>query len=210
MTSNTDMKKLNGAWSAIWTDFGRSPPVGAFDAVVQHYRARRGYHTITHLLHVLSLWLENHALFQKPACAGLALFYHDAIYEPLHSDNEARSADFAEDVAMQAGLGTDDIAAIRCMILATRHDEMPAEPDAQRVVDIDLSILGADERAYDAYAEGVRYEYRHVPGPLYRKGRAKVLKEFLARETVFQTPEFTKRYEARARENLRRELGTLA
>lgn len=194
----------------IWAGFATPPPADAFDAVVGRYRERKGYHAATHLLHVVSLWIENRALFRNPACAGLALFYHDAIYKPARSDNEERSAEYAEQVAALAGLDAESVATIRFLILATRHNDVPADPDAQLVVDIDLSILGAERSVYDAYAEGVRYEYRHVPGPLYRRGRAKVLEAFLSRERVFQTPAFMKRYENRARENLQRELGTLA
>ena len=186
MRPNNDINALHDAWSMIWAGFATPPPAGAFDAVVRQYRERKGYHTERHLSHVMSLWLENRALFRNPACAGLALFYHDAIYEPARSDNEARSADHADEIARLAGLDAKAIATIRFLILATGHNEVPAEPDAQLFVDIDLSILGVERGVYDAYTEGVRYEYRHVPGPLYRRGRAKVLEEFLSRERIFQ------------------------
>lgn len=45
------------------------------------------------------------------------------------------------------------------LILATKHDIPPKDPDAKIVVDIDNAILGKDSRTYNQYAKDVRREY---------------------------------------------------
>ena len=93
-------------------------------------------------------------------------------------------------------------------MLATRHAAVPVDADAQLVVDIDLSILGASMDDYARYVEGVRKEYAHVPGSLFNRGRRMLLEQFLARERIFLTSVFAP-LEQRARENLRHELQSL-
>jgi predicted metal-dependent HD superfamily phosphohydrolase len=86
--------------------------------------------------------------------------------------------------------------------MATRHEALATMPDAQFVVDIDLSILGATEEAYSRFEENVRKEYRWVPSMIFRRKRAEILQSFLARPTIYSTKPFQARYEAQARRNL--------
>ncbi|MFA4892447.1 hypothetical protein [Brevundimonas sp.] len=86
------------------------------------------------------------------------------------------------------------------------------EPDdalGARLVSIDLSILGAAPERYDAYAAAIRHEYRHVPTPLYRAGRAAILGRFLDSGRLFADPDRAERFEAPARANLAREIVAL-
>jgi predicted metal-dependent HD superfamily phosphohydrolase len=46
-----------------------------------------------------------------------------------------------------------------------------------------------------------------VPGAIYRSKRSAILKRLLMRPTIYSTRYFGERYEARARENLKRSLG---
>jgi predicted metal-dependent HD superfamily phosphohydrolase len=48
-----------------------------------------------------------------------------------------------------------------------------------------------------------------VPDAAYRAGRAAVLERFLTRAAIFPDPRFAERYEARARENIAREIASL-
>lgn len=77
------------------------------------------------------------------------------------------------------------------------------------MISIDLSILGADPERYSAYVADVRREYAHVRDPLWRTGRALVLKRLLEGEAIYPDPDFRKRLEAQARANIEAELKTL-
>lgn len=138
-----------------------------------------------------------------------ALLFHDAIYDPRRQDNEARSADWACSVMDEIGCPDDAKARVRRMILATGHSSEPGTPDEALLLDIDLSILGSDEAAFDEYDRSIREEYSWVPEPDYRRERAKVLESFLGRERLYHTALYRRRYEARARMNLERALARL-
>ena len=61
----------------------------------------------------------------------------------------------------------------RGVIMATRHDAIPADADAAVLVDVDLSILGAPPRRFDEYEREVREEYARVPEVIFRRERRK-------------------------------------
>jgi predicted metal-dependent HD superfamily phosphohydrolase len=77
------------------------------------------------------------------------------------------------------------------------------------VCDVDLSILGRAAGEFDEYERRIREEYRLVPDPLYRAGRARALEKLLSRDPLFGTDYFRRRYEDSARSNLRRSLKSL-
>ena len=72
-----------------------------------------------------------------------------------------------------------------------------------------MSTCPFSAEEFDEYERRTREEYRHVPEPLYRTGRARVLETFLSRDPLFRTPHFRGRFEATARHNLRRSLASL-
>jgi predicted metal-dependent HD superfamily phosphohydrolase len=86
--------------------------------------------------------------------------------------------------------------------MATRHDATPTDSDEQLLVDIDLSILGANRERFAEYDRQVRAEYSWVPGFIYNMKRKGVLKAFLARPSIYNTSYFRERYEQQARINL--------
>jgi predicted metal-dependent HD superfamily phosphohydrolase len=86
---------------------------------------------------------------------------------------------------------------------------VPIGYDEQILTDIDLSILGAEARAFSQYEKRIRFEYAWVPWDEYSAGRARILQSFLDRTTIYSTPLFIQMYEARARENLARSIEKL-
>ncbi len=139
-----------------------------------------------------------------------ALWFHDAIYDPRGSDNEARSARLAEHVLAAAGLSPAIVARVAACIRVTEHRGEPAAPDEALVLDVDLSILGQDEATFDAYERQVREEYNWVPEAQFRSARTDVLRRFLERRHIYNTDHFRRRYEARARENLAHSIAALS
>ncbi|MDF2467560.1 MAG: hypothetical protein K0Q43_5795 [Ramlibacter sp.] len=137
------------------------------------------------------------------------MWFHDAFYDPKRDDNEGRSAQWARDSVLEAGLPAGIADRLHALVLATRHEAVPEDADAQLLVDVDLAILGSDPARFDESDEQIRLEYAHVPEDKYRAGRRRVLGEFLARPRLYSTDYFYSRYERQARENLSRTLARL-
>jgi predicted metal-dependent HD superfamily phosphohydrolase len=136
----------------------------------------------------------------------LALWFHDAIYDVKRHDNEEKSADWARTSASTAGVSAEVCDRVYSLILTTRHKAVPRGTDAEILVDVDLSILGAAPDRFDEYERQVRGEYAWVPEFIFRRERKAVLKEFLARPRIFSSTHFRDRYEQQARSNIERSL----
>jgi predicted metal-dependent HD superfamily phosphohydrolase len=179
-----------------------------------HEGPDRGYHGWSHPLALLALLDEVEAELADPLAVRCAILLHDAIYEPRRADNETRSAELAR--RMLDGVVADSTLdrAVR-LIEATQRHAIPKGlapgdvDDMARFLDMDLSILGAKPQVFDAYELGVRHEYREVPEDLFRQGRAAILEGFLKREALYFSDWGRARFEARARENLKRSIAQL-
>ncbi|RUX02799.1 MAG: hypothetical protein EOS71_11055 [Mesorhizobium sp.] len=179
------------------------------------YRAAgRHYHNLAHIEAMLTLAGDYRTLLDDPEAVEAAIWFHDAIYDSRAKDNEAQSAALAEQkLAGRTDAGR--LSRVSAMILATATHQLPlfddaaATRDASLFLDMDLSILGADAVAFDAYERAVRREYGWVEEPMWRAGRGAVLKTFLARPHIFHTQEFQQRFEPQARLNMARSLQAL-
>lgn len=139
----------------------------------------------------------------------LAILFHDAVYDPRRSDNEAASATLFTRLAGAAPLvGAAAVDRIAASIHATRAHAPSDDPGTRLLLDLDLLVLGDAPDRYRAYAGAVRREYAHVPDALWAAGRDAVLAGFLARARIFQTDTFAVR-EAAARANLMAERESL-
>ncbi|MET0334742.1 MAG: N-methyl-D-aspartate receptor NMDAR2C subunit [Rhizobacter sp.] len=205
------MNELLPAWQRAWSLAGLAePPRAVFDALCAAYaEPQRRYHTLQHLSECLAQADEIERLAEHPGEVLLALWFHDAIYDIPGRSNEARSADWAREVITQAG-SAEAAARVHRLVMMTEHHAVPDTLDAQVMVDVDLSILGADAGRFDEYERQVRDEYRHVPMFIYRRKRREVLQGFLDRPQMFNTEVYRSRLESRARENLRRSIAQLS
>ncbi|MCY1524654.1 hypothetical protein D9M68_595970 [compost metagenome] len=75
------------------------------------------------------------------------------------------------------------------------------------LIDIDLSILGAERTRFDEYERQVHAEYGFVPEEIRLPRRRAILQRFLDRPAIYATPRLHGLLEARARENLQRSIG---
>lgn len=195
------MNGLRLRWPAVWQRLGASstPDIGA---LLQRWaEPQRRYHTTAHLAHCLATYDRNPL---RDARVELALWFHDAVYDPHASDNEERSAELAHSVAATAGLTSETIDVVASCILATRHREPPANAAQALTLDVDLAILGETHRRFDHYDAAIRAEYAWVPEETYRRERGRILAGFAKRDDLFTTPWFRRRYMDQARANLLR------
>jgi predicted metal-dependent HD superfamily phosphohydrolase len=181
------------------------------DLLERYGEPHRRYHNLDHIHACLQMLAGVAGISDADRhVIGLALWWHDAIYDPARADNEARSADLAASALKAAGEPETVRREVdRLIRLTAGHAVDEGDRLGALLVSIDLSILGAAPEAYDRYAAAIREEYDFVPEPLYRAGRQAVLKRFLDADPIFPEPTFAARFEAPARANLARKLATL-
>jgi predicted metal-dependent HD superfamily phosphohydrolase len=193
---------------------GRFWPERLDDALRERLEAtyghsRRGYHDLRHLREVLE-HVDDLLAPDHPAREAvlLAAWFHDAVYDG-QADDEERSARLAED-SLERPLGTKLAAEVaRLVRLTASHRPADDDTPGQVLCDADLAILAATPERYADYVDGVRREHAHVPDADFAAGRAAVLRDLLAKPTLFHTAVARQRWEARARENVEEELSSL-
>ena len=184
-----------------------------FDAVLTRYRQPgRNYHDGRHVAwvvrHVLAL-ARTHAVDDLGSVVAAA-FFHDAVYDPGASDNEAASARLAVRALSEIGWPEPRRDRVSSMIECTaRHLVEGADRDTCLLLAADLAVLGSEPARYSDYATAVRREYSHVDDAAWRAGRAAVLRALLERPHLFAPSLGLEDWEARARANLTAELATL-
>lgn len=178
----------------------------------RHAEPHRAYHGQSHVDAMLHGLHELAGSIERPAAVELAIWYHDAIYDPAAPDNEARSAALLR--AEMAGLADAALIATADLMvrLTAGHLLTPEVPDDARqdcasFLDLDMAVLGAAPDLYDAYEHGIAAEYRPLHGAgAYRSGRAAFLQALLARPRLFHTDRFHTELDTPARSNMRRAL----
>jgi predicted metal-dependent HD superfamily phosphohydrolase len=207
------MEDIRGWLYTLPLDWIEGCPEPVFHEAREAYRSPgRHYHTWDHVLDCSEKLLGMP--MEVPRTVFLALLFHDAVYVAGRKDNEAASADLADDVLREhTTIAQGQRDEIRKIILATRSHvpEPGSSPDLRVVLDIDMSILAADRAHYDAYVAGVKREY--VPAVAteeqFKAGRAAFLSRLLAAREMFTTPEGKERWQDAARANVVLELAEL-
>ncbi len=206
-----NLDALKSRFRRALADAGATHPSDAvFEELVSRYaEPHRRYHTLAHLDACL-VWLDwFSASARHPAEVELALWFHDAIYDPRAGDNERRSAHLARERLAAVGVPGPAIERVVAHVLATEH-HTAAGGDAALVIDLDLTILGAAARDYDRFEEMIRCEYAHVGAREFALGRRSVLEKFLARDEIYVVPKVRDELEIRARANLGRRIAELS
>jgi len=175
----------------------------------QYTGAKRFYHNLSHISNLLR---QAHSVIEHIRDLDIlcfAIWYHDVIYEPERSDNEVRSADLAVARLRSFNLSAQQLDYCHYLIMATKQHKVDDEEEVNLLLDMVVSILGAEESAYEEYAQQIRKEYEVFPDTIYMPGRKKVLQHFLEMERIFKTDLYSNRLEQNARQNLKKELEQL-
>ncbi|MEM7657703.1 MAG: hypothetical protein AAF399_16345 [Bacteroidota bacterium] len=178
--------------------------------LVAYQEPHRAYHTLNHLQDLVDQWEQHKAQLVQPIAVGLALWFHDCVYDSHRSDNEQASARMAQEWLSKADVSPSRIAQVAHLVLLTDgHQPVHGTYDEHWLLDADLSILGQESARYLQYAREIRKEYAFIPWPEYQSGRRAVLKRFLERPQLYFTEEYRDQYEEQARRNLQQEWETL-
>lgn len=164
----------------------------------------RRYHDLQHLADCL------HTLDSAPVDPAdsdvleLALWFHDAVYDPSASDSEARSAALLAAEGAVLGMAPAEVAEASRLVCATAHGLPDRYADARADVlrDVDLAILASHPLRFLEFEHGVAEEYAAVSHTAFIVGRGRFLAGLLARRAIFRTAHFHNRFEAQARSNL--------
>lgn len=173
---------------------------------VLYAQKHRYYHDITHINDCL-VELEEVCKVDLLAAQGRsliekAIWYHDAVYNPLSKDNEYNSMN----------LLSDDDEVVRSIIMMTAyHTETQSFNGfrtenyaywAKIMLDIDLAGMGKSWDVYSRNGENIRKEYAGVPDHQYDLGRYQFLETINERESLYYTEYFYNKYHEQSKRNI--------
>lgn len=190
-------------------------PSDQLTALIQAYASPvRAYHHFGHVREVIGHYraVADGPGWRQPREVLYAVLYHDAVYIPGRSDNEAESAHLAAKhlACWQPADGVDSSRVSELILLTARHGSLGAVDfgsddvgdDTRHFLDCDMAILGATPEAFAAYDRAIAEEYASVPRWLYRVKRRQFFKKLLRSERIFLSDFFRDRLETQARRNL--------
>lgn len=194
-------------WQSLWRRFGLSGEgVGWHQRLLTAYfEPQRAYHTLQHLEECLRCFDEAKAtgLIAQPDLIEMALWFHDAVYDPKGSENEEMSAQMALEALGESDLSRE----VARLILLTKSHQPGDGPDDAWIIDIDLAIFAQPLERVLEYERQIRAEYAWVPEEVYVEKRAEILRSFPNRAQIYLTTWAQERFEAKAQENLRTLIG---
>ena len=172
-----------------------------------HGTADRHYHNLVHIVGLLD-WIRD---LQLDAATSQRLVwtavYHDIVYDTRRTDNEAASAEVAEEDMRALGIPGPDIEWVsECIRRTAGHQGNGADEAMRLFLDLDLLVLAAPSATYLRYAAAIRKEYGWVPIAAYQEGRTRVLRHFLDRPKIYFSEGIAERFDNQARNNMEAEL----
>lgn len=178
--------------------------------------------TASLLLELTHLYLEPHrhyhslehiaAMLHAGRDAGLddvqtmAVWFHDAIYDPRSRTNEEDSAALAGERLRSAGWRPEDVDRVQRIVLDTKAHR-PTALGAELVLDLDLMSLAAPWPEFARNTLRIRTEHAHIGETEFAAGRAMFFRSMLQRDRLFHSA-FGQQWEAAARANLLRAAGS--
>ena len=93
----SELDALLVRWRAAWPSVAAAGVDAIFhDLTARYAEPQRAYHTMEHVTECLSHFDTARHLLARPDEVELALWFHDAVYDPRRGDNEEQSARLAE------------------------------------------------------------------------------------------------------------------
>lgn len=196
------LSTLEKSWFELHRHYHFSEPQKIFNKLIAAYSEKqRAYHTLQHLYECLVLLDSIRSDLKDAYSVELALWFHDAIYDPQAKDNEMKSAELFG-WYMAQDLSVEIVEKIKRWIVATQKHEVTDELDLQFLLDIDLAILAASPERFEEYEQQIQQEYAWVDPDVYSIKRKEVLAHFYQTESLYQTEYFQQNFGQRAKQNL--------
>jgi predicted metal-dependent HD superfamily phosphohydrolase len=189
-------------WMPLWQRIDAVGNAAAWHArlLAAYSEPHRAYHTLQHLEECLQVFDEAKASgwMKRPDLIEVALWFHDAVYDPKGSENETLSAR----MAVEALGGSETAREVARLIMLTKSHQPEDGPDDTWIIDIDLAIFAQTSARVTEYEQQILEEFAWVWHAAYREKRVEILRSFLKQEPIYRTAWARTRFEERARENL--------
>ena len=200
-------------FDALWRRCVASADSVVADEVQADLRRRLGepdrrFHNLHHIHDCLHRLDEIASLLSDRDAVEVALWFHDAVYDPRGSDNERRSAELF--LARSNGANPVFRRRVCGLILATCHQGSAHTNDRRFIEDIDLAGFAAPWEEFMREGALLREEFAALTDAQYYAGQVCFLERLKQRPWFFATDYFRDRYEAKAQENLDRLLALRA
>jgi pantetheine-phosphate adenylyltransferase len=197
-------KDLKVAWSGLFNGGQMDVFESLFERLLE---PQRYYHNPQHIKELLALItaMTNDVpkSYNEDFIIKMAVWFHDAVYDPKAKDNEEQSQKLWQDFAMKANVDNQIVQWVSDIIIATKnHTLAPKSKLTDLFLDMDLAILGSTEARFAEYDKQIRKEYSFVPEDIYVKERAKILNLFLNTPDLFRTNYGKATWNAQAVKNL--------
>ena len=181
--------RLDQLWYQSWQSLGTNDDGQAtFELLLSlHNDPARRVHTAQHLLDCFAKLKHWHRETQSFHQVAMAIWFHDALFDPQRHDNEARSARLASERLLASKVAPDTAQGIRELIISTRPGEQLQTCEARLLHDIDRAVLGTSEELYNRYERNLRYENSHVGDFIYRRKRIEQLQALLTKTQLYLT-----------------------
>ena len=180
-----------------------------FSGLMRRYNEPgRHYHTPLHLLRAVVEFDRVRGEFDRPHRVLAAIFYAQSVSHALPQKSAAYWKFVATDViGIEHKMTVTAVAEMIALSGPIPSADRPSDRDTALFLDIELAIVGADARIYDAYRHAMREEYRHVyTDDQWAMARIDCfLDPLLQSKTTFLTPEFESHYGENARANMMEE-----
>lgn len=183
------------------------------EIIIQYSDKNRFYHTINHILEMIDLFKIYKKNLTNKNSVLFAIIYHDYFYDVRKIDNEKKSAIFSNK-RLEAIKAPKEIKKnVYNLIISSKNHDLKLfennsllENDAKYFLDFDREILGTDKSVYKEYMQFIKKEYSIFADNKYYEGRKKFIETMLNKKRIYYTEAFYKKYEVKARENLKNEL----
>ena len=193
--SPTDVAYLK--WDDSW------PRDVLYDLVNRYQEPHRFYHNMTHLENMFKDFDRCVDKLQNPDAVILAIYFHDAVYDPtrhsseFRNSNEFHSRNLFYDNFRE--FFDDEDHPMYCidesvdrLIESTFRHVLPKYDriywnDLRYFLDMDLGILAADENDFLEYEANIRKEYSYASDDVYCPRRVHLLRKFLRKKKIFYT-----------------------
>ncbi len=179
-----------------------------FASLVPRYQEpHRYYHNLTHIEQML---IDLHQLNPRGTITlaqHLAVWFHDAVYDPTRNDNEERSAAVLYESVKEC-MNDTVIGTANALILNTRLHTLDLVVDSEhaRFLDADLAGLGKSFDHYLTNTIKIRLEYHHLDNKEFKDSRLNFIEMMLKKRSIYYSVIGQYLYEAQARANLEQEL----
>lgn len=196
----------DAAGAAEWADLGAG-------LIERWNEPHRKYHNERHLEDVLLALNQLSMRGERIEVETLlAAWFHDAIYTGHGGRDEEDSAQVAVASLERFTLAGGAAQRVGQFIVDTTPARSieTAAPALVHLLDADLAIFAAPVTRYQEYVRAVREESSHVADLDFARGRAEILKRYLAQPEIYRSGVGRDLWEKRARLNVTQELKLLS